>query len=296
MNKIITIMMLFISVSTFSQATALKKVGKTVENTLKVAWRNSDKTKKLVKKIDIPDDLVKWGNKSNLNLKINKNSIDILDDSGKKLGKIIKKGNKKIVNSYSIIGERTVNPLLNKLPLPNTIYKINNIIFRVDDIFKTDGMGRVVYAKQSSFTKNTKKNIDRNKLKGSYKGYEIEFFGGKKGVHERSHIIALSLGGNSGNINIVPQLERINKGVYKRNEKFMKDNWKYIKNYEVKISYKGSEKVPKSFIQKFELRGRDALDKLKEHKAKNPEIKFRKYTDSNGQSYYKCITYHDNLG
>ncbi len=269
-----------------------KKIAEeTVETSLKKEVKKVDKNigKQLFRKDMnnfISINSKEW-HKRGINLVSKKNVTEIQGKSGEVLGKIFVKGDKHIIQTYSLVGKKSVNPILNVKRLPNSTYKVEN------SIFKTDKLGRVIYAKKPVITKN---EIHRNSLQGSYKSKikNIQDIGGIDGLDDKGHIIAHSLGGNSGKLNIVPQSKNINRQgkSFAKVEELIKKHKEYIKNYEVDLSYKGNSRRPYSFMQKFEYRGKK--EDLIKFKQQNKQFKYFKKTDINGNTFFDCSFFHLN--
>lgn len=287
MKRIITLALLILFPKLINSQIA-KAVKNISDDVLEIVYKKSDLDKnasKFAKKVFISSELKKWGLDNGFDLIAGKYSTKIYNKSGELLGTIITKGQKKTITTYSLIGRKTVNPLLNAELFPSSFYKVDNIIF------KTDRLKRVLTAKSPTVQSN---NIKRNSLKGSYKEKirNIENIGGKKNIDQRGHLIAHFLGGNSGAINIVAQLGTLNQKKFKWIEELVGKNKKFIKNYEVDVIYKGQNNRPFAFKQKFEFRGN--LKELRQAKINNPTLKYIEKIDSNGNTFYKCIVYHKN--
>ncbi len=286
MKKIITLALL-IFFPKLINSQIVKAVKNISDDVLEVVYKKSDLDKnasKIAKKVVISSELKKWSLDNGFDLIAGKYSTKIYSKSGEMLGSIVSKGTNKSITTYALIGRKKVNPLLNAQIFPSTNYKVDNTIF------KTDRFKRVTNAKSATITNN---NPKRKELTNSYKKHlKIENIGGKKKIDQRGHLIAHFLGGNSGTINIVAQLETLNQKKFKWIEELVGKNKKFIKNYEVDVIYKGQSKRPYAFKQKFEFRG--DLRELKKEQIKNPTLKYIKKIDENGNTFYKCITYHKN--
>ncbi|WP_397447765.1 DNA/RNA non-specific endonuclease [Polaribacter sp. R77954] len=286
--KRIIILALLILFPKLINSQILKTVKNISDDVLEVVHKKSDldkKTGKIAKKLFISSELKKWGLDNGFDLVAGKYSTKIYSKSGEMLGTITSKGTKKTISTYSLIGRKSVNPLLNAKVFPSATYKVDNTIF------KTDRHSRVLKARSPSITNN---NPNRKSLTNTYRKHlkEIEKIGGIKNKDQRGHLIAHFLGGNSGAINIVAQLGTLNQKKFKWIEELVGKNRKFIKNYEVDVIYKGQSKRPYAFKQKFEFRG--DLRELKKEQIKNPTLKYIKKIDENGNTFYKCITYHKN--
>lgn len=229
--------------------------------------------------------LISWTVKNNLILKAHKNPgiSDILNKKGNVLGTVSTVGSKSVITTFSLSARKTVNELLDKNALPNAIYKVDN------QIFTTDHRSRTVNAYISSIPSNV---VNRNEISNSYEQLKSVRKGGLKGVHHGGHLIGHSLGGNSGLINIAPQLVKLNIGAYGKIEKFVRINKKGIKNYNIKVFYKGESQIPTRFVQSFEFRGEQNL--LVQLKNNNKSFYFLKKSDVNDRPYFSCIIFHSN--
>jgi len=287
MKKIFSILSLLFFINTVNSQTLKKSIKKGVDDILEIVYKKSDINKnapKVIKFIPISSVLKKWSKSNNFILKPNKYSIEIFNKSNEYLGKITTKGKHKVVTAHPLIGRKTVNPLLDANLFPNTTYKVENCIF------KTDKMMRVTSAEISSIPKSV---IQRNSIKGAKENSKAMAKDGIKGVDHGGHLIAHSLGGNSGSINILAQLGKLNTGKFASIEKLIRMNKSQIKKYNVTAIYKGISKRPISFIQKFEYRGN--VKELIEMQKRNPNFKYLKKKDVNGNVYYKCLIFHKNM-
>lgn len=238
----------------------------------------------ILKNLPLSPSLKKWSTASGFILKPNKQSISIYSKDNELLGKIVKNGRHQVVTTFPLIGKKAVNPLLDAKLFPNTTYKIEN------SIFKTDKLARVVSAEISTIPKNI---IKRHRIKGARENAKAMAKDGIKGVDHGGHLIAHTLGGNSGAINIVAQSGRLNIGKFASVEDLIRKNRTHIKNYKVDVIYKGNSKRPVAFRQKFEFRGIEK--KLEKLRKKNPDFRYLKKKDLNGHPYFNCIIFHKNI-
>lgn len=230
--------------------------------------------KKLSKSI-----ISKWALENNFTLINKKRTIDILSDKGIFLGSIIEHKTKRVINTFPLLAKGKVNPLLDKRLFSNTKYKIEQ------STFVTDINARVIKAEIKSIPKQV---FNRKSIKGANENAKAMLKDGIKGVDHGGHIIAHSLGGNSGAINIVAQYGKLNQGNYSRVERFVNKNRKLIKNYEINLTYKKNSLRPLNFVQTFDYKG--SLRKLKKMARKNPNFKYIKENSST----YKCVIFHSN--
>jgi len=238
---------------------------------------------RLLNRIPIDTKLKKWASQSGFQLVSGRRSVEILGKDGVHLGKLSKVGNKQTITSFALLERKTINPLLEKELFANTTYKIES------SIFKTDKLGRVTSAEISSISKSV---VNRNTIKGANEQAKAMAKDGIKGLDHGGHLIAHSLGGNSGAINIVAQLGTLNKGAFRSIEVLVSKSKSHVKNYRVNAIYKGKSKRPKTFIQAFEFSGN--LKELKRMKQRNPNFNYIKKKASDGRSYYECNIYHSN--
>lgn len=241
-------------------------------------------TKKPITKSLLKTTHNKWADLNDFKFINNKRGFDIISKDGQNLGHIFTNGETTVVNTYSLTARKVVNPLLDVKPIPNSIYKVEN------NIFKVDKYGRTVEANASSFSKNI---IDRKDIIGSRENAKAMRKQGIKGVDDGGHLIAHSLGGNTGALNIVPMESSLNRIRYYSIERFLKNNSKTSKNYKVQVFYGNKNSLrPKKFIQSFEYRGSvENLDKLSKI---NKRFKYKRRNDALGQEYFECTVKHKN--
>lgn len=238
---------------------------------------------RILNKIPIDTKLEKWAAQNGFQFISGRRSVEILGKNGVCLGKMTQVGNQKMITSFALLKRKTINPLLEKKLFANTTYKIES------SIFKTDKLGRVTSAEISSISKSV---VNRNTIKGTNEQAKAMAKEGIKGLDHGGHLIAHSLGGNSGAINIVAQLGTLNKGAFRSVEVLVSKNKSHVKNYKVNVIYKGKSKRPKTFVQAFEFRGN--LKELRRMKRRNPNFNYIKKKVSSGRSYYECNIYHSN--
>ncbi|WP_233897139.1 DNA/RNA non-specific endonuclease [Tenacibaculum piscium] len=209
-------------------------------------------------------------------------SIRVLDkETGEFLGSVFNKGSKSSIIVHSNVikknGINYVNPLLNRIP-KNSIVKNGNVIYTVDHLGRTIKViiGRV----------NPKNIINRKTINNTNEQAKSLIKNGIKGQDHGGHLIAHSLGGNSGSLNIVPQLGKLNLGSFKKTENFIKNNSKFIKDYTVTPKYYGTNLRPSSFIQKFEYRG--DVSHLIKRKNTLKGFNYKEVKDMNGRNVYEC--------
>jgi hypothetical protein len=227
---------------------------------------------------------ISWADANHFKLIKRQRGFDIISKDGHNLGHVLTNGKTTVVNTYSLTARKAVNPLLDVKPIPNSIYKVEN------NIFKVDKYGRTVEASASSFPRNT---LNRKEIIGSRENAKAMKKQGIKGVDDGGHLIAHSLGGNTGALNIVPMESSLNRVRYYSVERFLKNNSKTSKNYKVEVIYRNKRKQrPKKFIQSFEYRGLEKnLDKLTKV---NKRFKYKKMNDASGHEYFKCSVIHKN--
>lgn len=220
-----------------------------------------------------------WALENNFTLVYKKRVTEILSKEGELLGTILESKNKRIINSFPLLGKKIVNPLLDKKLFPNTSYKIGQ------SIYITDSQSRVITAEIKSIPRSI---VKRNNIRGARENHKAMLKDGIKGKDHGGHIIAHSLGGNSGAINIVAQYGKLNQGNYSKIERFISKNKRYIKDYKIKLTYKKNSQRPLNFVQTFNFRGsKRKLDKITK---KNLNFKYVKENSST----YKCIVFHSN--
>ncbi|MBT32270.1 MAG: hypothetical protein CMO01_21620 [Thalassobius sp.] len=242
-----------------------------------------DKTSKVVRKLPISATLKKWSTENGFVLKQNKLSISIYDRENQYLGKIVKNGKHQVITSFPLMGKKLVNPLLDARLFPNTTYKIEN------SIFKTDKLARVVSAEISSIPKSI---VERHQLRGTRENAKAMAKDGIKGVDHGGHLIAHSLGGNSGALNIVAQSGKLNTGRFASVENLIRKNRKQVKNYKVDVIYKGSSKRPVAFRQQLEFWGSEK--QLQRMQKRSKDFKYIMKKDGSGKTFYSCVIYHKN--
>jgi hypothetical protein len=160
------------------------------------------------------------------------NLIKVFSKKNDLLGEI--RGN--TVTSFPGYNLNSMNKLLDKRKLlPNFTYKIENVIY------KTDNIGRVVEAHASYFPKSILKK-PRSSYRQSRGNYEKNGF---LEIDNGGHLIPNQLGGISELINIVPQNRILNNGEWKKVENFVTKNREYIKDYKVNLIYEGNSMRPK---------------------------------------------------
>lgn len=242
-------------------------------------------TRKFISASVLKSSHTKWADLNGFKLINSKRGFDIISKEGNNIGHVLTNGKITVVNTYSLTARKVVNPLLDVKPIPNSIYKVENSIFKVDKY------GRTVEASASSFPRNI---IDRNTIIGSRENAKAMAKQGIKGVDDGGHLIAHSLGGNTGALNIVPMESSLNRIRYYSIERFLKNNSKTSKNYKVQVIYRNKHKLrPQKFIQSFEYRGPlENLDKLSKI---NKRFKYKKRTDNLGQEYFECTVKHKNI-
>ena len=283
----------FKEVSELIKANSKNSITKTLTNlriqslgaasSIKVLRNTSSK----VLKIAIGSDLKSYASKNGFKLVANKRSISVYSQTGENLGRIYQNGNKKVVNVGSNFLEKSinsktryfVNPILD-VPLPNAIYKVENMKFVTDKYSKT------ILAEAKSFPKNVvnRENVVKGKFKRSLNGGFI-------GDHD-GHLIAHSLGGNYGKLNLVSQNGSLNIKQYASIENFIRGYKSVVKNYSVKPSYIGKGLRPQSITQNFEFRG--GIEKLSYLIKVNPNMTYKKAIDANGKEFFNCTIKHIN--
>ena len=266
--------------------TSVKSLQKTVLKSNQIATKSIFKRR--IKKTAALD-LKKWTAKQGFEIVSTKQKgvHKVYSKSQQYLGTVFQKGSKThIVADETILLKNSkalkVNPILEK-PIANATYKVNNTIF------KTDHLGRTVFSKTPSIPKNV---TNRKVIKGTNEQAKAIRKGGIKGSDDGGHLIAHSLGGNSGAVNIVAQSSKINRGKFRVLEDFAFKNKKFIKDYQVKAAYKSTRKRPSSFVQKLNFLG-DKKDLLI-LKRKHPSLKYRKKIGLNGKIFYECLMKHSN--
>lgn len=246
---------------------------------------NQELTKKGLKTV-VRLDLITYATKRGFRLVPNKRSVSLFNREGVHLGKIYQNGKKSVIVAPEVITNNSsklkyiVNPILDD-PLPNSIYKVGNTTF------KTDNYSRTVLAKIKSIAKSV---LNRGDIKKG--GFKRSKNWGVLGDHD-GHLIAHSLGGNYGSVNLVAQLGTLNTRKYAAVENFIRKNNGLIKNYQIKPSYVGESLRPNKISQLFEFRG--GVDELMVLKKGNPSLKFTKNVDVYGKEVYNCIITHSNL-
>lgn len=129
----------------------------------------------------------------------------------------------------------------------------NNKIVKGAFSAETDPYGRTVSARLDEITiRPTNKN--RESLNGIVRGKDY------KPEHQKGHLMADSLGGPASFENIVPQLDKVNQGLFKKVENIVRDLKLQGENvsYEVKVNYAGAKsKVPTSFEPKIYIDGKE---------------------------------------
>lgn len=262
--------------------------------------------KRVVKNLPIHVELDRWAKQFKGKVIKKGRSYHIKSADDIFLGKVYKSKNRTVITTFPLIEKKVVNPLLNGKLLPNAMYKVEH------NVFVTDKYRRVLKAYTDVIPKNkiqreSLRNISdkslsktQGRIKGSIKNNKATPINlqkyvaekqGRKGVDHGGHLIAHSLGGNSGAINIVPQLGKLNQGAYASIERFVRTQRKHIKHYEVDLVYKGRKKRPSSFVQSFDFYGsQKEMEKLAK---RNPALKFKKVR-SGVRSCYRAIIFHSN--
>jgi hypothetical protein len=282
-----------VGVSELVQANSKKSITKTLSNLKIQSLGNASEIKVLrntsskVLKMAIRSDLKSYASKNGFKLIANKRSISVYSQGDEYLGRIYQIGNKKVVNVGSNFLEKSikskpkyyVNPILDD-PLPNSIYKVE------DMIFVTDKYARTVLAEAKSFSKNVveRRYVAKGKFKRSLNG-------GLKGDHD-GHLIAHSLGGNYGKLNLVSQNGSLNINQYAYVESFIRDNKTVVKNYSVKPLFIGKGLRPPNITQNFEFRG--GIDKLSDFIKVNPNMTYKRAIDAYGIEFFNCSIKHIN--
>lgn len=269
-------------------------VGCTSKQGLKEVQRGSSFVKRIFNKADIPESrilnkipidtkLENWAVQNGFQFVSGRRSVEILGKDGACLGKMTQVGNQKVITSFALLERKTINPLLEKELFANATYKIES------SIFKTDKLGRVTSAEISSISNSV---VTRNAIQGTNEQAKAMAKDGIKGLDHGGHLIAHSLGGNSGAINIVAQLGTLNKGAFRSVEVLVSKSKSLVKNYKVNVIYKGESMRPQTFMQAFEYRGN--LKELQRMKQRNPNFNYIKKNASGGRSYYECNIFHSN--
>lgn len=232
----------------------------------------------------IPSDVINWADANSLSIEKKKFSYNIINSNGDFLGKIQIVGKQRMVISFPLMGKKRVNPLLDYNLLPITTYKIET------NMFKTDHLSRVIRAQIDNVPKSV---INRNEIKNSSEQGIAMLKDGIKGKDHGGHLIAHSLGGNSGAINIVAQYGRLNQGKFGAIEKFISKNKSFVKLYTIDVSYTKLSKRPDYFVQQFQFWGK--MNELDNLKIRHPELNFVKKTDELNREYFQCVIYHSNI-
>lgn len=178
--------------------------------------------------------------------RLNNNATDILSKKGEKLGTI--RGN--VVTASPGYSAKAMNSFLDvRKLLPNFTYKVENVIY------KTDDLGRKIEASVSSFPKSISKKPRSSYRQGKGNFQNNGFLDSDQG----GHVIPSQLGGASEAINIFPQNKFLNTGrigKWREMEKYVYDNRKFIKDYKIRFIYEGVSHRPKyiqvSFLHKGE--------------------------------------------
>lgn len=284
MPQVFTLLVLALLLSGCNSRQGLKEVERGTSLIRRLCNKTDLSESRILSKLSSASKLEKWATKNGFQLVSGRRSVEILGKDGVHLGKMSKVGNKQTITSFALLERKTVNPLLEKELFANTTYKIEN------SIFKTDKLGRVTSAEISSIPNGV---VNRNSIKGANEQAKAMAKDGIKGLDHGGHLIAHSLGGNSGAINIVAQLGTLNKGAYRAVEVLVSKNKSRVKNYRVHAIYKGESKRPQSFIQTFEFRGKPRdLQRLKQ---RNQNFNYIKKKGSGGGSRYECTMYHSNI-
>jgi hypothetical protein len=243
---------------------------------------------KVKKNVVLTKNINSWASKANYTLKKNKRSISVFNADGVKLGTIVKNGEHQVVTSFPLLGKKLPNPILDRPLLPNTTYKVKNVIY------KTDKLGRPI---KSSVGRITKNDINRTSVRGKTEQQIALENGGLGGnIDHGGHLMAHKFGGAKGALNIVAQLGELNLGDFKRIEDYVFRNGSKIKNYEVEAYYKGSSFRPEKFKQSFEFLGASSeLQGLSEQLLKKgKKLSQLRKEFPNGKEYFECLAEHIN--
>lgn len=240
--------------------------------------------KKVITKNLIKKSYLQWAEVNGFKLKPNKRGFSILGKGGENLGYVISKGDNTIVQTYSLSARKVVNPLLDAKCISNATYKIDNTIFKIDKY------GRTVEAKASSFSKQV---VNRNEIKGAKENLKAMSKDGIKEIDHGGHLIAHSLGGNSGSLNIVAMKGSLNKGRFFSIELFINKNSAIVKNYKVKALYANIKtQRPSSFVQSFEYKG--TVSNIQRLAKRHESFKYITKIDQVGKEYFECTVKHLN--
>ncbi len=114
-------------------------------------------------------------------------------------------------------------------------------------------------------------------------------------IDDGGHLIAHTLGGVKGSINIVPQYNKMNRGQYKKIETFVKKESFLIKGYTVKVDYQPWAVTfrPDNFTQSFFYYGiENSLIKLQNSVGR--DFKYTKVTIM-GKDFFECTYKTSNI-
>lgn len=262
------------------------------------------KNKNDKRKSPIPLKLSTWATEASKTqhkkFKISRNKYSYsVSVNNRSVGKIYyaKGTGKCIVSTYHYNSSMNVSPLVKKPLLSNTTYKIGASIYTTDRLSRPKKATLAVISKgiNNAFSdRNAIKGVKESSIAQDHGRIDLQtiVYGNSKSPDQGGHLIAHSLGGVKGHINIVPQYYKMNNGAYKDVETFVKKHRRHIKAYTVKVNYlPGTIKArPESFYQNFIYYGnKDNLEALRNDLRGKGELSFRvREQDINGKKIYRC--------
>jgi len=136
------------------------------------------------------------------------------------------------------------NDILNKPPIPNHKYYIDNFLYETDDLARVKGV------------KGELELIERGRNEYQ-QGLSVELKDGIKGKDDGGHLIANILNGPGEQINYLPQTINLNRGKWKS----MEDSWAKALELKQKVAveitplFSGASKKPYKFIIREDVNG-----------------------------------------